>query len=116
MGERIQFAMLQVQNLNNVWRKSAFRQLMGVFEVITSAEIKSTVKVFKEPIAFVVPPCVPQPRSVQDVVGDRISSMQAYVQDADKPIIEEVKENVRIIAEMGDDKEKESGLDTEQER
>lgn len=34
--ERIQFAMLQLQNLANVWRRNAFQTVMTGFEQVTS--------------------------------------------------------------------------------
>ena len=34
--ERIQFAMLQLQNLGNVWRRNAFKTVMAGFEMVTS--------------------------------------------------------------------------------
>jgi len=115
--ERVQFAMLQVQNLNNIWRKNAFQKVMSDFEIVTSNDLRKAVNVFKEAIAFVVPGCVPHARSVQEVVEERIASMGSYIaNDGDELTIAEVRENVSMIASMGDDKEGEAGLDTQQQR
>ncbi|CAJ1419897.1 unnamed protein product [Effrenium voratum] len=50
--ERIQFAMLQLQNLANVWRRNAFKTVMTDFEVVTSEGLKEAVQIFKEANCF----------------------------------------------------------------
>jgi len=78
--ERIQFAMLQIQNMNNVWRRNAFRQVMKEFELVTSPDLRKTVQVFKDPIAFVIPDDVPKVKSVQEIVDERIKQMGGYLE------------------------------------
>eukprot|EP00927_Polykrikos_kofoidii_P035876 TRINITY_DN30381_c0_g2_i1.p1 TRINITY_DN30381_c0_g2~~TRINITY_DN30381_c0_g2_i1.p1 ORF type:complete len:3775 (-),score=772.57 TRINITY_DN30381_c0_g2_i1:67-10008(-) len=115
--ERIQFAMLQLQNLNNIWRRNAFAQIMRDFEVVTSEGLRSTVTTFKETIAFTVPAGVPRPRGVHEVVEERISEVGAFITtEDDKAGIAEIRANVRMVADLGDNKEDEAGLDTEQQR
>ncbi|CAE7489696.1 unnamed protein product [Symbiodinium natans] len=115
--ERIQFAMLQLQNLANVWRRNAFKGVMKDFEMVTADGLKEAVQVFKEPIAFTLPSGVPRPRGVHEVVEDRVEQMSALIADQeDQDAVAEVKNNVQELSKLADEKEGEAGLETEQQR
>eukprot|EP00439_Symbiodinium_sp_Y106_P025402 s2695_g3.t1 len=75
--EKVQYAMLQLQNLANIWRRTA-----------ACIELK-------------------------------IADAQRFVQDADRPELEEIRGNMRRLAEAGGETEEtqgERGLETEQQR
>eukprot|EP00435_Cladocopium_sp_Y103_P001719 s71_g1.t1 len=115
--ERIQFAMLQLQNLGNVWRRNAFKTVMSAFEMVTSEGLKEAVQVFKEPIAFTLPSGVPKARGVHEVVQDRVLEMSALIAgEEDEQAVAEVKKNVLELSALADEKEGEAGLETEQQR
>ncbi|CAK9118525.1 unnamed protein product, partial [Durusdinium trenchii] len=115
--ERIQFAMLQLQNLGNVWRRNAFQTVMQGFEMVTSEGLKEAVQVFKEPIAFTLPSGVPKARGVHEVVEERVDEMSGLiVNEEDEQAVAEVKKNVLELSALADEKEGEAGLETEQQR
>ncbi|CAE7609759.1 unnamed protein product [Symbiodinium sp. CCMP2592] len=102
--ERIQFAMLQLQNLANVWRRNAFKSVMSDFEAVTADGLKEAVQVFKEPIAFTLPSGVPRPRGVHEVVEDRVQQMSALIADQDdQDAVSEVKTNVQELSKLADE-------------
>eukprot|EP00913_Durusdinium_trenchii_P003249 g3005.t1 len=54
LSDRLQFNVLQTQNLSNIWRKNAWNTLMEKYALLQLPEIVDCIEVFKEPIDFQV--------------------------------------------------------------
>ena len=58
-SERLQFNLLQLQNVSNIWRKNAFNQLyQNATKLCSLTEEKSLTEaldVFREPLDFTLP-------------------------------------------------------------
>ncbi|CAE7315182.1 unnamed protein product [Symbiodinium natans] len=119
--EKVQYAMLQLQNLANIWRRSSLAAVMEDYEAMAGMkpETLARVQVYKEPIDFKVPSKVPQLDTIGAAAERRIADAQRFVQDADRPELEEIRGNMQRLAEAGGETEEtqgERGLETEQQR
>lgn len=119
--EKVQYAMLQLQNLANIWRRSSLTVVMEDYEAMAGMkpDTLARVQVYKEPIDFKVPSKVPHMDSIGAAAERRIADAQRFVQDADRPELEEIRGNMLRLAEAGGEThetEGERGLETEQQR
>ncbi|CAE7661481.1 unnamed protein product [Symbiodinium pilosum] len=71
LSDRLQFNVLQTQNLSNIWRKNAWNTLMEKYALLQLPEIVDCIEVFKEPIDFKVLDKVPVPRGLLQIVQGR---------------------------------------------
>eukprot|EP00931_Biecheleriopsis_adriatica_P032930 TRINITY_DN19156_c0_g1_i1.p1 TRINITY_DN19156_c0_g1~~TRINITY_DN19156_c0_g1_i1.p1 ORF type:complete len:5580 (-),score=1373.58 TRINITY_DN19156_c0_g1_i1:6-15065(-) len=119
--EKTQYAMLQLQNLANVWRRSSLDAVMDDYEAMAGMrpDTLARIQVYKEPIDFKVPSKVPQMDTIGAAAERRIAESKRFVRDIDMPELEEIRGNMLRLAEAGGDTEEtqgERGLETEQQR
>ncbi|CAE8615816.1 unnamed protein product [Polarella glacialis] len=118
--EKTQYAMLQLQNLANIWRRSSMDVIMGDYEAMAGMrpDTLDRVQVYKEPIDFKVSSKVPEMDTIGASAERRISEARRFVRDEDLPELEEIRGNMARLAEAGEAEETqgERGLETEQQR
>lgn len=100
LSDRLQFNVLQTQNLSNIWRKNAWNTLMSKYSLLQLPEIVDCIEagtvenidvpqkslplpeksqVFKEPIDFKVLDKVPVPRGLLQIVQGRAEEYTKYI-------------------------------------
>jgi len=89
--ERVQFNMLQVQNLTNIWKKNAYSTLLGSFESFRLSENENdeiddprlvrALAIFSEPIDFSLEAAVPEPIEFQVSLRHRIEQHRHFILD-----------------------------------
>ena len=107
-SEKIQFQMLQLQNLGDVWRNPAFRTLLAEFSgsIIKGAppaeNIWKAIKSFKEPVGMAVEAELPVAATVQEMFNDKTAEHWHWVcvaapekKQANLAVIEELVQNMR---------------------
>ncbi|CAK9023297.1 unnamed protein product [Durusdinium trenchii] len=119
--EKVQYAMLQLQNLANIWRRSSLAVVMEDYEAMAGMkpDTLARVQVYKEPIDFKVPSKVPHMDTIGAAAERRIADAERFVRDDDRPELEEIRGNMLRLAEAGgetQETEGERGLETEQQR
>ncbi|CAK9004839.1 Protein phosphatase 1 regulatory subunit 12A (130 kDa myosin-binding subunit of smooth muscle myosin phosphatase) (Myosin phosphatase-targeting subunit 1) (Myosin phosphatase target subunit 1) (PP1M subunit M110) (Protein phosphatase myosin-binding subunit), partial [Durusdinium trenchii] len=119
--EKVQYAMLQLQNLANIWRRSSLAVVMEDYEAMAGMkpDTLARVQVYKEPIDFKVPSKVPHMDTIGTAAERRIADAERFVRDDDRPELEEIRGNMLRLAEAGgetQETEGERGLETEQQR
>eukprot|EP00930_Biecheleria_cincta_P027556 TRINITY_DN19334_c0_g1_i1.p1 TRINITY_DN19334_c0_g1~~TRINITY_DN19334_c0_g1_i1.p1 ORF type:complete len:4939 (-),score=993.22 TRINITY_DN19334_c0_g1_i1:298-13221(-) len=120
--EKVQYAMLQLQNLANVWRRSSLDAIMADFESMAGMKPATLerIQVYKDPIDFKVPSKVPQMDTIGAVAARRIEDSVRFVREADMAELDEIHGNMRRLAEAEGEAEEETqgerGLETEQQR
>ena len=107
-SERIQFNMLALQNLANVWRKAGFKALMANvdnFKIdvpLTSDQegLRRSLHMFNEPVEFSVESGVKAPRLFSRTVDAAIEAHDEWVvTEADKDIVQRVRKAVAGIVD-----------------
>ena len=107
-SERIQFNMLALQNLANVWRKAGFRALMesvaafSIARPLTSEQegLRRSLHMFNEPVEFTVESGVKTPRLFSRSVEALIEAHSEWVvSDADQAVVQRVKKAVAGIVD-----------------
>ncbi|CAK9070478.1 unnamed protein product [Durusdinium trenchii] len=83
LSDRLQFNVLQTQNLSNIWRKNAWNTLMEKYALLQLPEIVDCIEVFKEPIDFQVLDHVPVPRGLLQIVQGRAEEYTKYILTAE---------------------------------
>jgi len=99
-SERIQFNQLCIQNVSNVWRKSAFKHLLhnhrsfNVREKLEDGHLRKCLQVFREAIDFSLEAAVPVPKHFTETIANRIDSHRTLIEESEMPIITHVLELV----------------------
>ena len=107
-SERVQFNMLCMQNLANVWRKAGFRALMERVDAFTIAtpltseqsSLRRSLHLFNEPVLFTVESGVKEPRLFSQSVESAIADHQDFiVSEVDRSIAQRVKQAVAGVVD-----------------
>jgi hypothetical protein len=118
--ERIQYAMLQLQNLSNVWRKTSLQVVMSDYEAMGGMRPTTLerVQVFKDPIDFKLSGKVPQSDNLGMAAERKLEAAFKFVDAADHEKVATIVKNMRKIADSENvsETEGERGLETEQQR
>jgi len=98
--ERIQFNMLCLQNVSNVYRKRAYVELLKGFKEFRAKEriadkyLLKCNAVFKEDVDFSLEAAVPHPKSFKDVINHHTSEFKEFIVGDDWKVIEDVSKVV----------------------
>ena len=107
-SERVQFNMLCMQNLANVWRKAGFRALMEHVDAFTiatpltseQASLRRALHLFNEPVLFTVESGVKEAKLFSQSVESAIADHQDFVvSEVDHNIVQRVKKAVAGVVD-----------------
>ena len=107
-SEKVQFQMLQLQNLGDIWRNPAFRTLLSEFSgsIIQGKppeqNIWQALKSFKEPVGMAVAAELPVQATVKELFNEKtrehwhwVAEAAPELKDAKLGVIEELVQNMR---------------------
>jgi len=106
--ERIQFNMLQMQNVANIWRKRGFNGLLeehNTFKVDKkqpNVYLRKCLNMFREPLDFSVEASVPKPRVFSETIEKLINQHKTFVMGEDESLTKKVLELVSKADKMLD--------------
>ena len=107
-SERIQFNALALQNLANVWRKTAFKALMdnvdafNITEPLSSeqASLRRSLHLFNEPVLFAVESGVKEPRLFSATVQAAVEAHGDYIlSEHDRAVVQRVQHAVAGVVD-----------------
>lgn len=119
-SERVQFNQLCIQNVSNVWRKTAYNTLLAEHKQFTVDKVPSrdsaegrSLQVFCENINFALNATVPTPTPFGESIVRRVEMHSDFVQDGCKhPVVTEV---LSLIAMSTDASETVAGQDYDEQ-
>jgi len=113
-SERIQFNQLCIQNVSNVWRKSAFKALLkkhrdfNIREKLEDEHLRKSLQAFREPIDFSLEAAVPVPKPFAETISNRIDTHKTLIEESEMHIIQRVFE---LVTKRKNAKKAEKGKD-----
>ena len=127
--ERVQYNMLQMQNLSNLYRKNAFKFLTQNYARLRAPggkmdpEIKNSIQVFRENIDFTVAKVVPEPKPYDEVLKAMLDDHRAYLSDDEYKVgmgivngVGETLHSLNLSSEITKESEKEQEQEQEQQQ
>ena len=99
--ERVQYHTLQLQNVANAWRKTAFRALteglsqFSVTRPLADEALTTALDTFCERIDFALQPGIPMPQSMSALVEGKVAAHAALIPGAERPAVDEVVRQLR---------------------
>ena len=119
-SEKMQFQMLQLQNLTDVWRRPAQAVLLAQYSAAMhgspSEDVFEALKVFKEPVGMKVDDVVPEVQTVREVLDAKVAAQHYWVKrftEAQEATVAYVKDQLAGDADQRSDNA--TALDVEQQ-
>ena len=104
-SEKMQWNLLCEQSVSNVWRKRAYRTLIGHYASVGTqsapAELGTSIELFRERVDFTVENTVPKPTSFTDKLAALVSKRSAFIDGEGRAVIEEAWLDIKRTAADG---------------